>query len=89
MEIISHINKLNKIKSPRVITIGNFDGVHIGHQKLIEKTINDAKEMSLPSLVMSFYPHPRKVFARNAIKLINTMEQKTELLSKLGIDFFS
>lgn len=87
MELLETFEELDKVKAPRVITIGNFDGIHIGHQKLINKTILDAKKLNLPSFIVSFFPHPRKVFARNAIKLINTIEQKTEVFSQMDIDY--
>ncbi len=86
MNIVRDLKELEKFEAPRLVTIGNFDGVHIGHQKLIGKTVSEARERGVPSLLMTFHPHPRKVFARSGIKLITTTEQKLSLIEKLGID---
>ncbi len=86
MKIVRDYRELDKFPHPRVVTIGNFDGVHIGHQKLISKSVKEARERNIPSLVITFYPHPRKVFARSGIKLLTTIDQKIELIEKLGVD---
>lgn len=70
-----------------VVTIGTFDGVHIGHQKIIEKLVNSAKAKNLESAILTFFPHPRMVLQKDAdIKLINTIGERKEILEKSGID---
>ncbi len=70
-----------------VVTIGTFDGVHIGHQKIIERLVNTARAGSLESAILTFFPHPRMVLQKDAdIKLINTIEERKEILEKSGID---
>lgn len=70
-----------------VVTIGTFDGVHIGHQKIIKRLVNLAKEKNLQAVVLTFFPHPRMVLQKDAdIKLINTINEKALLLEKFGID---
>lgn len=70
-----------------VVTIGTFDGVHIGHQKIIKRLVNLAKEKNLQAVVLTFFPHPRMVLQKDAdIKLINTIDEKALLLEKFGID---
>ena len=86
MKVVKDPKNLKDFPAPRIVTIGNFDGVHVGHQKLIQKTVIEAREKNLPSLLVTFYPHPRRVFARCGIKMITTMEQKLELIEKLGVD---
>ena len=86
MKVVREIEELLKLPAPRVVTIGNFDGVHIGHQRLIQKTVEEARTRSIPSLLVTFHPHPRKVFPRGGIKLITTTEQKLELIEKLNVD---
>ena len=67
--------------------MGTFDGVHIGHQKIIEKLILSAKASHCDSLVLTFFPHPRMVLQEQSeIKLLNTIEERTELLKKTGLD---
>ena len=70
------------------ITIGTFDGVHIGHRKILESLINSAKDEGLRSTVLTFYPHPRIVLQKDSdIKLLNTLEEKQQILESLGLDY--
>jgi riboflavin kinase/FMN adenylyltransferase len=70
-----------------VVTIGTFDGVHIGHRKILERIIHSAQELNCNSVVLTFFPHPRMVLQEGAeIKLLNTMKEKITLLDKIGID---
>ena len=71
-----------------VITIGTFDGVHIGHQKIINRLINTGKSEELQSVILTFFPHPRMVLQKDSnIKLINTIEERHDILDDLGLDF--
>lgn len=75
------------IKKPSVITIGTFDGVHIGHRKIIEQLIDSSKKHNLESTILTFFPHPRMVLQQNVdLKLINTIEERIEILKNTGID---
>lgn len=70
-----------------VVTLGTFDGVHIGHQMIIEKLIKASAEKQMESLVLTFFPHPRMVLSQdNSIKLLNTIEEKQSLLKRFGLD---
>lgn len=74
-------------QEPIAITIGTFDGVHIGHRKILEKVINHAKQAQLKSAVLTFFPHPRMVLQKDAdIKLLNTLAEKKAILNKMGLD---
>jgi riboflavin kinase/FMN adenylyltransferase len=74
-------------KNPVAITIGTFDGVHIGHRKILERVINHAKDAGLKSAVLTFFPHPRMVLQKDAdIKLLNTIEEKIAILEQMGLD---
>ncbi len=70
-----------------MLTIGTFDGVHIGHQKIIER-LNQIKNKSFErSMILTFYPHPRMVLDHsNNIKMLTTMDEKIFLLEKYGLD---
>jgi riboflavin kinase/FMN adenylyltransferase len=65
--------------------LGTFDGVHIGHQKILERIIDNTANNKYESLVLTFFPHPRMVLQENSeIKLLNTME-KIHLMENMGI----
>ncbi len=69
-----------------ILTIGTFDGVHIGHQKIIEDLVQHGKESNLIPTLLTFFPHPRMVLQRDAdIKLINTLEEKKAILDAMGL----
>lgn len=85
MEIINDINSALNISNP-VVAIGNFDGVHIGHQKIFQKTIEKAKEINGTPVAITFYPHPIRVLAPDrGLKLITTVEDKRRLIENSGI----
>jgi riboflavin kinase/FMN adenylyltransferase len=70
-----------------VVTIGTFDGVHTGHQKIIDQLKSEARKINGESVLITFDPHPRKVLeTARPLKLITTLEEKIELLDKQGID---
>lgn len=70
-----------------IITIGTFDGVHLGHKSILEKMKNATQNNQYESLVLTFFPHPRMVLQQDSsIKLLNTIDEKATLLEKFGID---
>lgn len=72
---------------PSVVTIGTFDGVHVGHQQIINRLVSLAKKHHLQALVLTFFPHPRMVVQNDSnIKLINTIDEKANQLQALGVD---
>ncbi|MDO9136438.1 MAG: bifunctional riboflavin kinase/FAD synthetase [Lutibacter sp.] len=86
MKIYSNLADYSS-KNKTFVTIGTFDGVHIGHQKVLLNLINSAKKNSASSVLLTFFPHPRMVLQKNAdIKLINTLEERIELLKKTALD---
>jgi riboflavin kinase/FMN adenylyltransferase len=73
--------------SNSVITIGTFDGVHLGHKKLIDALITEASSARGESVIITFEPHPRKIInPAEHLQLINTLDEKIELLSGTGVD---
>ncbi len=71
-----------------VITIGTFDGVHMGHRQVIAKLKTEATAVNGETVIITFHPHPRKIISSTilGIRLINTLEEKIELLRQIGID---
>ncbi|MBI2259330.1 MAG: bifunctional riboflavin kinase/FAD synthetase [Flavobacteriia bacterium] len=86
MEVHHDIYQIKAIKNP-VVTIGTFDGVHIGHQKIIQQLLDKAKEIDGESVLITFYPHPRKIIDKTfQLDLISTKEEKEEKLKDLGLN---
>lgn len=87
MITIQNITKFDNLQ-PTAVTIGTFDGVHVGHRKLLHRLINDAKVLNIKSTVLTFFPHPRMVLQQDAnIKLLNTIDEKVKILEKIGLDY--
>ena len=84
MELIRGLHNLKSL-SGCVLTIGNFDGVHVGHQEILKKLVKKAKELGLPSLVISFSVTPETFFGRPKAR-INNFRDKHLLLESLGVD---
>ncbi len=79
--------KLLNLNKKYFITVGTFDGVHLGHQKIITHLVKKAKQKNCGTLLLTFDPHPRKVVQpSNAPMLLQTIEEKSEILSKLGLE---
>lgn len=87
MNIYRNINEF-KAKGDVVITTGTFDGVHVGHRKIIQRVTELAKKINGESVLLTFFPHPRMVLypEQNDLRLINTIEERVELLKETGID---
>ena len=86
MNVVNGIENY-KANSKSILTIGTFDGVHLGHQKIITSLVTKAKQKSLQANILTFFPHPRMVLQKESnLKLIDTLEEKQNLLSELGID---
>jgi riboflavin kinase/FMN adenylyltransferase len=87
LEIIHSLKNYSQ-NDQTIVTIGTFDGVHIGHQKIIEKVVQTAKKINKKSVLLTFFPHPRMVLQKDSnIQLINTIDERAELLSKTGLDY--
>ncbi|THD69632.1 bifunctional riboflavin kinase/FAD synthetase [Robertkochia marina] len=70
-----------------VVTIGTFDGVHVGHRKIIRKLVANAKANNLRSTILTFFPHPRMVLQQASdLKLLNTLDEKKEILAATGLE---
>lgn len=87
MKIYNHIDEFKPLNNA-VVTIGTFDGVHVGHQKIINRLLEITKQTGGESVILTFFPHPRMILHPEDvnIKLISTMSEKAALLEEAGID---
>lgn len=85
MEIIRDLSKPLAFKNP-VVTIGNFDGVHLGHQKIFNQVVDKAEEIGGTPIAITFQPHPVRVLApERGLKMINIPDDKQTLIGEIGI----
>ncbi|MBS1532789.1 MAG: bifunctional riboflavin kinase/FAD synthetase [Bacteroidetes bacterium] len=87
MKIYRNIDEFRPLKNA-VVTIGTFDGVHLGHRKIISRINELAKDTGGESVILTFFPHPRMIIhpEDQDMKMINTMDEKAALLEQLGVD---
>jgi len=87
VKIFKNSELKNQVLRP-VLTIGTFDGVHIGHQEILKRLIEVAKEIEGESLLFTFFPHPREVVFPNnhGLKMITSQDEKMKMLESLGVD---
>lgn len=72
---------------PSAVTIGTFDGLHLGHRAILERLVKTAIGENLDSVLLTFFPHPRMVLQKDVqLKLINTIDERKELIKKTGLD---
>ena len=86
MKVVQDIQNYSS-DTKSILTIGTFDGVHVGHQKIIKALVKKARNKKLLANVLTFFPHPRMVLQKDAqIKLIDTLAEKETFLKELGVD---
>lgn len=88
MQVVKQLSELPEIPGS-VVTDGMFDGVHLGHQQILKQLVTQSAALQLPSVVLTYWPHPRHVLAgtEEKVALLSSLEEKAELISALGIDF--
>lgn len=87
MKIYTQLSDFKKLANA-VVTIGTFDGVHFGHQKIIKRLCELAKSSGGESVLLTFFPHPRMIIdpENQELKMINTVDEKAQILASLGVD---
>ena len=86
MQVHRSIDNLPSFKNA-VVTIGTFDGVHLGHQQIIKQLKEEAAKINGETVIITFHPHPRTVVAaKTPVYLLTTLNEKIILLDKFGID---
>jgi riboflavin kinase/FMN adenylyltransferase len=88
LKIYQSLNEFIPTKKT-IVTLGTFDGVHLGHNVILDKICNIAKQENLESVLLTFFPHPRLIVSNDSeIKMLNTMAEKAMLLEQKGIQNF-
>ncbi len=89
MQVIYHKHEDKKPLNleASIACIGNFDGVHLGHQKLLEKTVKSANNRNIPSIVITFDPHPSALFSKNSMQAINSLEERIKIIKEFDIEY--
>lgn len=85
MELIQGLDSLPPLGLPTAVAIGNFDGVHLGHQAILRLLVTEAQRQNLPSYVLTFFPHPENILGPRRIPLIQTKEQRLKDIAKYGV----
>ncbi len=87
MRVFYNLDEVKEIENP-IVTIGTFDGVHLGHQQILKQLISEAKRRKGESVLITFYPHPRMVLQpeNHGLQLIQTQAEKIQKLERTGID---
>jgi riboflavin kinase/FMN adenylyltransferase len=87
MEVVRDPSPWTELPQGAVVSIGNFDGVHRGHQRLLTEAVSRARQLQVPAVAVTFWPHPEKVLRpASSMKLITTRGQKLQLLQRTGLD---
>ena len=87
MQIFRQLAEIPPDFGPTIATIGNFDGVHRGHQWVIAEVVSRARQLGIPSIAITFDPHPARVLRPDSVRpMITPLAQKLELLEATGID---
>jgi riboflavin kinase / FMN adenylyltransferase len=86
MRIIKNLAEIKRDEKS-VITLGTFDGLHLGHQQIVNEVIEKSNQIDGRNYLLTFDPHPRKVIpGRNDVRLLSTLDEKVEILDNLGLE---
>ena len=86
MQLLRGIQQISPEHQPSVVTIGNFDGVHLGHQQVIKTLLQQSVELSAPATVITFEPLAKEFFRPGSVPRLSSIEQRAEMLFALGVD---
>lgn len=87
MRVIRNLSELGERPQPAAVTVGNFDGVHVAHQRLFQSVVHTARRLNAVAAAVTFDPHPTKILAPERMpKLLTTLERKARLIERQGIE---
>ena len=86
MEIFSCLSQFSRLAEPTAVAIGNFDGVHLGHQRILRTLVQTASKNRLMSVVLTFSPHPEKILGKGRVDMIQTLDQRLAAIQEFGVD---
>lgn len=87
LELIQHLQDLEVGQQGAIVTLGNFDGVHIAHQAMIKAIVSQAQQAGVPSMVILFEPQPAEFFTNTPPARLSTLVEKCQVIESLGVDF--
>lgn len=86
MKVIYGFENLTSFSQQTIVALGNFDGVHLGHQRILKFVTRKAAQLDLVSIVLTLSPHPENIMGKKRIKMIQTLEQRLEGIEKFGVN---
>jgi riboflavin kinase/FMN adenylyltransferase len=86
MKIFMRLEEAAALRRPRAVAVGNFDGVHLGHQKILSCLVQQARRRRLSSLLLTFSPHPENILGKGRILMIQTLSQRLERIEESGVE---
>ena len=87
MHVIKGFKHLPSFSKDCVVAIGNFDGIHLGHQKILRILVREARKYGLISLLLTFSPHPEKVLGISSVKMLQTLDQRLGEIEKYDLHY--
>ena len=88
MEIIRSLESLNPMQGS-VLTLGSYDGIHRGHREILSSVVHHARAKNLPSVLITFDPHPRHVLEKNkaVLPMLMSVQEKLEIIEEIGLQY--
>lgn len=88
MKLVRNLDELPELPGS-VVTDGMFDGLHLGHQQILQQVAHESKKLNLPSVLVTYWPHPRHILSPKAekLQLLTSLQEKAELVEQQGIDY--
>lgn len=84
-----HLTEPSRILSSSVVAVGSFDGLHLGHRAILDALLEESRLMGVPSVVMTFEPHPRNITRGEDVELLTVLDEKVPVISALGADYLA